>query len=112
MRRWGVHSERSGAILHRAPFLRGDRSGKQLALDAGFTNLKIDVLPHEKTIPDSAAFARAMVFGNPLSDQIKERGGDPEKLVAVVLDDLRRTFGADPGRMPLQAIFYSARKPG
>ena len=47
-----------------------------------------------------------------LIDQIKERGGDPEALIAIVLEELQRTFGADPGRMPLQAIFYSARKPG
>jgi SAM-dependent methyltransferase len=85
---------------------------KTLVLDAGFTDLSISVLSLEKTIPDSAAFARAMVYGNPLSDQVKQRGSDPEALVAMLLDELRRTFGADPGRMPLQTIFYSARKPG
>jgi SAM-dependent methyltransferase len=84
---------------------------KAWVLDAGFTDLTISVIPLEKTIPDSAAFARALVFGNPLNEQIKERGGDPEQVVETILTELRRTFGADPGRMPLQAILYSARKP-
>ena len=84
---------------------------KELAFDAGFTDLDISVVPLEKTIPDSATFARGMIFGNPVSVQIKERGGDPEEVVATVLQELHRTFGADPGRMPLQAILYSARKP-
>ena len=84
---------------------------KEWVLDAGFTDLSIGVVHLEKTIPESASFARAIVHGNPLSEQVKERGGDPEALVALVLDELHRTFGTDPGRMPLQAIFYSAQKP-
>jgi hypothetical protein len=31
--------------------------------------------------------------------------------VDSILQDLNREFGADPGRMPLQAIIFSARKP-
>jgi ubiquinone/menaquinone biosynthesis C-methylase UbiE len=84
---------------------------KEWVQDAGFTDLDISVVRLEKTVPDSASFARGMIFGNPLSEQIKERGGDPEEVVAMVLQELHRTFGADPGRMPLQAILYSAQKP-
>jgi hypothetical protein len=32
-------------------------------------------------------------------------------IVDAVAQALRREFGADPGRMPLQAIVFSARKP-
>jgi SAM-dependent methyltransferase len=85
---------------------------KTLALDAGFTDLEISVVPLEKAVPDSASFARGMIFGNPVIEQIRERGGDPEAVVAMVLAELHGNFGADPGRMPLQAILYSARKPG
>jgi ubiquinone/menaquinone biosynthesis C-methylase UbiE len=84
---------------------------KEWVLDAGFTDLTVNVIHREKEISDSAAFARGMILGNPLSDQVKQRGGDPEELVAMVLQDLHRSFGADPGHMPLQAIFYSAQKP-
>jgi len=33
-----------------------------------------------------------------------------EEVQAAIADRLRREFG-DPGRMPLQAIFVSARRP-
>jgi len=37
------------------------------------------------------------------------RGGvAPERIVEVLVEDLRREFGADPGHMPLQAIMLSA----
>jgi SAM-dependent methyltransferase len=84
---------------------------KEWVLDAGFTDLDISVVHLEKTIPDSASFARGMIFGNPVNEQIRERGADPEAVVGMVLEELHRNFGADPGRMPLQAILYSARKP-
>ena len=64
-----------------------------------------------KEIPDVAAFARAAVYGNPLADQIQARGGDAEQVVEALVQDYRREFGADPGRMPLQAIVFSAQKP-
>jgi hypothetical protein len=32
-------------------------------------------------------------------------------IVDAVAQALRREFGADPGRMPLQAIVFSARNP-
>ena len=38
----------------------------------------------EKEIPDAVAFARGLVFGNPLIDQIRARGGvAPERIVEV-----------------------------
>jgi len=47
-----------------------------------------------------------------LIDQIRARGGvAPERIVEVLVEDLRREFGADPGLMPLQAIMLSAKKP-
>jgi SAM-dependent methyltransferase len=85
---------------------------KEWVLDAGFIDLAISIEQREKTIPDSASFARGAIFGNPVCEQIRERGRDPEEVVAALLQELRREFGEDPGRMPLQTIFYSARKPG
>lgn len=79
---------------------------------AGFGNVDIAVLRLQKDIPDAAAFARGIVYGNPLYDQIKARGSaTPEQVFDAVTQNLRREFGADPGRMPLQAIVFSAQKP-
>ena len=56
-------------------------------------------------------FARGLVYGNPLIDQIRSRGGvEPEIIVDAMVQALRREFGADPGRMPLQAVVFSATK--
>jgi len=85
---------------------------KAWAADAGFTEIEVSAVPLEKVIPDSAGFARAMVYGNPLSDQIRARGGvDPEAVVAAIQQELRKAFGADPGCMPIQTILFSALKP-
>ena len=84
---------------------------KEALIEAGFADIEIAVVHREKVIPDSGAFARAMVHGNPLLEQITSRGGDPDEVVYAILQSLRSEFGTDPGRMPLQAIMFSARKP-
>jgi SAM-dependent methyltransferase len=85
---------------------------KEGLLDAGFGAIDIAVVKLQKEIPDAAAFARGIVYGNPLYDQIKARGSaTPEQVYDAVTQNLRREFGADPGRMPLQAIVFSAKKP-
>ena len=84
---------------------------KELLIGAGFDDLGIAVLQLEKVVPDTASFAQALVYGNPLIDQIRARGGvDPELIVDAILKGLRREFGADPSRVPLQAIVFSATK--
>lgn len=53
----------------------------------------------------------ALVFGNPLIDQIRSRGGvDPERVVDALAEALPREFGTDPTRLPLQAIVFEARR--
>ncbi len=85
---------------------------KQSLLDAGFLDIKVEVLRLERMIPDAGAFGRALIYGNPLVEQIRQRGGvDPDEVAAAVAEALRREFGKDPGRMPLQAIMFQARLP-
>jgi len=84
---------------------------KESLTDAGFTDIKIAVLSIEKKIPDVASFARGLVYGNPVIDQIRSRGGvDPDRIVETVAEALRREFGADPDTMPLQIIAFEAGK--
>jgi hypothetical protein len=78
---------------------------------AGFTGINAAVVSLDKEVPDAAGFARAATYGNPLIDQIRTRGGvEPELIVGAMAREYRREFGADPGRMPLQAIVFSATK--
>jgi ubiquinone/menaquinone biosynthesis C-methylase UbiE len=84
---------------------------KESLIDAGFADINVAVVALEKEIPDATRFARGLVHGNPLIDQIRARGGvDPDRVVDALAQALRQDFGADPGRMPLQAIVFCARK--
>jgi len=84
---------------------------KESLIGAGFTDISVAVVALEKEIPDAARFARGLVHGNPLIDQIRARGGvDPDRIVEALAQALRQDFGTDPGRMPLQAIVFSASK--
>lgn len=63
-----------------------------------------------KTIEDSEAFATALVFGNPLNDEIRERGGvSPEDVVSEMLSGLRATFGPNDMTMSLSAATFVCR---
>jgi SAM-dependent methyltransferase len=84
---------------------------KENLIEAGFGRVSIDIVKLEKEISDTAAFARGLVFGTPLAGQIEERGGVGADLAGKLAESLVRKFGTGPGRMPLQAIIFSAIKP-
>jgi len=84
---------------------------KEALIAAGFTDIGIAVKSLDKVIPDIEKFARAAIIGNPVSDQIRLRGREPEEFIEALLGEFRAAFGAGPSRMPLQAIVYTARKP-
>ena len=82
---------------------------KEMLIAAGFADVEIAVIRQERELPDVARFARAAVFGNPLIDQIRSRGGvDPERVVDALESEYRREFGDGPGRMSIQAVVFSA----
>ena len=82
---------------------------KESLINAGFSDIKIAVLNIEKDVPDAGAFARGIVYGNPLIDQIRARGGvDPEHVVDALMHVLRREFGDNPSRISLQTITFDA----
>jgi len=84
---------------------------KESLTDAGFTDIRAAVLNLEKEIPNAGFFARGLVYGNPLIDQIGARGGvDPDRIVDALTQALQREFGADPSRIPLQTITFEARR--
>ena len=84
---------------------------KESLAEAGFGEVNVDVAKLEKEIADIPAFARGLVYGNPLIDQIRARGGvDPDEVADAMERALSGEFGSAPARMPLQAIFFSATK--
>ena len=79
--------------------------------DAGFIDLRIAVLTRDKEVADVGAFARALVYGNPLIDMIRTRGGiDPDHVVNALGEALVREFGT-PARLSLQAIVFEVTRP-
>jgi ubiquinone/menaquinone biosynthesis C-methylase UbiE len=95
------------------PFAYAFEPIKQSLIEAGFADITAAVVRREKEIPDAARFARGLVYGSPLIDQLRARGDtSPEQVVDVLVTEFHREFGFDPGRMPLQAIMFSTTKPG
>lgn len=81
---------------------------KEALMMAGFTDLRIDVLVRVSRIADIDRLARAMVFGNPLVDDVLARGADPDALATTMAEALRRELPT--GELPIQAILFEARK--
>jgi ubiquinone/menaquinone biosynthesis C-methylase UbiE len=85
---------------------------KELLIAAGFGDIGIAVVGLQKEIPDTERFARALLYGNPLIEQVRARGGvEPEHVAEAMLQAVRREFGDDPAHMSLQAILFSATRP-
>ena len=75
-----------------------------------FSSVEVSVKRIEKVVTDPELFARGTVFGNPMYDQIKGRGGDPEAVAAAILSEFKQRFGEDPMVLQLQEIVFEARK--
>jgi ubiquinone/menaquinone biosynthesis C-methylase UbiE len=94
------------------PFSYGFESIKDSLIAAGFADITAHVVRFEKNIGDGSGLARGITFGSPLVDQIKARGGGaPAQFFDALVAEFQRELG-NPGKMPIQATVYSARKPG
>jgi ubiquinone/menaquinone biosynthesis C-methylase UbiE len=93
------------------PFSYSFEPIKDSLIAAGFTDISAAVVRFQKDVPDPSILARGLVYGSPIIDQVRARGGvDPEQIVGAIVQDYRREFG-NPGLMPLQATVFSAKKP-
>jgi ubiquinone/menaquinone biosynthesis C-methylase UbiE len=76
-------------------------------LESGFASVHHEVINLESAIPSARDFATGLVFGNPLAEEIRDRGGDPQQIVTEIAHALESRLG---DRMPLQAIVFEASK--
>ncbi|WP_218916934.1 class I SAM-dependent methyltransferase [Croceicoccus naphthovorans] len=76
--------------------------------DAGFDEPTIDTLTHRKALDDPALFARGIVYGNPLGEELVERGIDPDVVCNRMAEALRAQLGES---MPVKAMLIAATKP-
>jgi ubiquinone/menaquinone biosynthesis C-methylase UbiE len=96
--------------FQRLPFSYTFDEAKDALTEAGFADIEVSVFRMDKTLPEPERLARGIVFGSPLIDQIKGRGGvDPDNVVNALVAAYKDAFPL--GTMPLQAMVFSATKP-
>ena len=100
-------------VFYRFPFSYPDPALVSADLEAaGFIEISHETVGIDKLVEDWALFARGLVLGNPLVDEIRQRGSISEaEVVERFTLALRQRFGVEPARMPLEAVVFSARKP-
>ena len=97
--------------FYKVPFHYGDPDQVRSDLSAaGWSDVEHETIRLNKRIVNLEAFATALVFGNPMIDEIRDRGGvDPEKVAAEMLSDLNDAFGPGGLTMPLSSVTYVCR---
>lgn len=94
--------------FYKVPFCYSDIDVIEQAIDlAGFADSTAERLPHTQALFDANLFARGIIDGNPLREELLERGIDPESVCNRLSQALRDKLGEN---MSLQAIFITARK--
>jgi len=95
--------------FYKVPFHYGNPEEVRRDLKAaGWQDVKHETMRLTKKIVDPEAFARGLVYGNPLIDEIRNREGvDPEAVATAVLDALNATFGPSDMTMPLEATMFT-----
>jgi ubiquinone/menaquinone biosynthesis C-methylase UbiE len=99
--------------FYRVPFSYPDmeRARADLAA-AGFENVRHEALKIDQKVSDWRAFARGIVYGNPLIAEIEGRAKiSAEDFMAAVVTSLQARFGPAPTYMPLEARVFTARAP-
>jgi ubiquinone/menaquinone biosynthesis C-methylase UbiE len=104
--------ERDPPLFYQVPFGYHDRAEiKELLENAGFSEIRVDVVDKESAATRADDAAAGLVGGSPVSIAIAER--DPSLFPAItsaVADALTKHFGGSPFRAPQRAIVVQARK--
>jgi ubiquinone/menaquinone biosynthesis C-methylase UbiE len=78
--------------------------------EAGFDAIDASIVRLESRVPDPALFARGLIYGSPVIEQIRSRPAmDPERLVETLTDSLVRELGLPERPLELQAIVFDVR---
>lgn len=94
----------------KVPFSYGFDAAQDSLVAAGFKDVTASVVVVDVGIPDTRLFATGVVGGSPFGEQLTARGMAVEPVIDQLTQEYQRAFGV-PGRMPLRAIVFEARKP-
>ena len=94
--------------FYEVPFHHGNvEKAKQDLGAAGWRDVEHETIRLGKKIVTPDGFARGLVYGSPLIDEITNRGGvDPEIVTAAVRRALEVTFGPTGMTVPLEATMF------
>lgn len=81
---------------------------RALVHDAGFREVRIETVAKVGESATAAHFATGIVRGNPLWNELVQRGVDAPAFEAAVTGALREAFGDEPCRHPLSAHVVTA----
>ena len=91
------------------PFGYNDRAAIEKDLRAaGFKDVAIEEVNKEAVSESAQHFAVGLIRGNPVVAMIRERGGDPEPVIAAVAGRLTQAGGAAPFSAPIRAVVVRA----
>lgn len=94
--------------FYKVPFHYGQPEVVRADLEAaGWQDVRHETIRLNKKIVNPEAFALGLVYGNPLIDEIRNRGGTtPEIIADAVLAEIERSFGPSDMTMPLEATMF------
>lgn len=77
----------------------------------GFELIDHEIVDQNKVVPNWTAFSTGLVLGNPLIEEIEQRGTvSAQQFIVAVASALESTFGAAPASIPLRATVYRATR--
>jgi ubiquinone/menaquinone biosynthesis C-methylase UbiE len=95
--------------FYETPFGMYDaESIRQTIASAGFDSVSIELVAREGARLIPAEAASGIICGGPFAAEIRQRGGDVERVVAVTADQLATHFGHAPFPSPMRALVCGA----
>jgi len=80
-----------------------------LVRQGGFSAVTSEIVKHRSPLKDIAGFSKALVYGNPIREEVLARGGNPDEVVAALERAMRKEYGS-ANSTPLEAIVFTAVK--
>ncbi len=125
---WGSHEENEFARIandtivgffaenppgfYRVPFGFSDPAAlRSLVVDAGFAEPEIITVDRMAEAPSAADAAIGLVRGNPVVEEIRQRGMEPQDVVDAVEKALVKRFGDHPLRFPMRVRVVTTNAP-
>jgi ubiquinone/menaquinone biosynthesis C-methylase UbiE len=97
-------------LFYRTPFGFHDPATIRAMLEgAGFRDVTIEIVPKEIVSVSARDFATGLIRGNPVLNEIVERGSDPLAVEAALARALAREGGEAPFRSNTQALVVTAQ---